>query len=145
TPQHIVPEWYYLPFYAMLRAIPNKLLGVITMFGSIGVLFILPWLDTSKVRSMRFRPRARIFFILFMIDALILCYCGQHPPDTFVFRVGAEGPGLTFTWLSRIGTAYWFIYFLIITPWLGLTEKTLPVPDTISSPVLDGAASPERA
>ncbi len=143
TPEHIVPEWYYLPFYAILRAIPNKLMGVLAMFGSIGVLFILPWLDTSKVRSMRFRPKAQIFFVIFVINALILGWCGHNPPDKFAIPVG-EG-GLTFVWLSRIGTAYWFAYFVIIMPLLGIVEKTRPVPDTISSPVLSGAATVEKA
>ncbi|MEI7931538.1 MAG: cytochrome b N-terminal domain-containing protein [Alphaproteobacteria bacterium] len=145
TPQHIVPEWYYLPFYAILRAIPDKFLGVVAMFGSIGVLFILPWLDTSKVRSMRFRPKAQIFFVLFVINALLLGWCGHNPPDKFVFQVGEGGPGLTFVCLSRIGTLYWFAYFLFITPVLGIVEKTRPVPDTISSPVLSGAATVEKA
>ena len=145
TPQHIVPEWYYLPFYAILRSIDNKLLGVLAMFGSIGLLFILPWLDTSKVRSMRFRPAARTFFIFFVIDALILGWCGHNPTDAYVFRVGAEGPGLTVKVLAQIGTFYWFVYFVAITPLLGKFEKTLPVPDTISSPVLSGAATAEKA
>jgi quinol-cytochrome oxidoreductase complex cytochrome b subunit len=136
TPSHIVPEWYYLPFYAILRAVPNKLLGVIAMFGSIGVLFALPWLDTSKVKSLRFRPSARLFFLIFLADAIVLGFCGANSPDAFVFQVG-EG-GLTWLWASRIATLYWFVYFLIIIPALGLFEKTLPLPDTISSPVLPG-------
>ncbi len=135
TPTHIVPEWYYLPFYAILRAIPDKLTGVLAMFASIGVLFILPWLDSSKVKSLRFRPTARWFFILFVIDAFVLGFCGANSPDAFVFQVG-DGIGLNWVWLSRIAMAYWFIYFIIIIPALGLFEKTLPVPDTISSPVL---------
>ncbi len=145
TPKHIVPEWYYLPFYAILRAVPNKLMGVLAMFGSIGVLFVLPWLDTSKVRSMRFRPQAQIFFVLFLLNALLLGFCGANPPDEFLFRVGAEGPGLTWVWASRIGLAYWFGYFLLVMPFLPLFEKTRPVPDTISSPVLSGAATAEKA
>jgi len=137
TPAHIVPEWYYLPFYAILRALPDKLLGVIAMFGSIGVLFVLPWLDTSKVRSLRFRPTARWFFLIFLVDAVILGFCGSHPPDNFVFEVG-DGVGLNWLWLSRIATFYYFAYFLAIIPALGLIEKPLPVPETISSPVLAG-------
>ena len=144
TPEHIVPEWYYLPFYAILRAIPDKLMGVLAMFGSIGVLFLLPWLDRSKVKSMRFRPAARLYFILFVINALILGWCGHNAPDNFVFKVG-DNFGLTFVWLSRVGTLYWFAYFLIITPWVALTEKTKPVPDTISKPVLSGQSVVEGA
>jgi len=81
TPQHIVPEWYFLPFYAILRAIPNKLMGVLAMFASIGFLFVLPWLDTSKVRSMRYRPSARTFFWIFVVTCVILGFCGAHEPD----------------------------------------------------------------
>ena len=68
TPAQIVPEWYFLPFYAILRAIPNKLVGVIALFASIGVLFFLPWLDTSRVRSAAFRPIYRQFFWIFVLD-----------------------------------------------------------------------------
>jgi len=136
TPTHIVPEWYYLPFYAILRAVPDKLFGVIAMFGSIAVLFILPWLDTSKVRSMKFRPTMRLCFIIFLVACMILGWCGAHNPDDFVFRVGPDGPGLTVVWLSRIATLYYFGYFLVLFPLLGLIEKPLPVPDTISKPVL---------
>ena len=67
TPAHIVPEWYLLPFYAILRAVPDKLMGVLAMFGAIGMLFVLPWLDTSKVRSMRYRPTARIYFFILIV------------------------------------------------------------------------------
>ena len=81
TPAHIVPEWYLLPFYAILRAIPNKLLGVILMFGSIGVLFLLPWLDTSRVRSANYRPLYRQFFWIFVAVAIGLGYLGSQPPE----------------------------------------------------------------
>jgi quinol-cytochrome oxidoreductase complex cytochrome b subunit len=77
TPAHIVPEWYFLPFYAMLRAVPNKLLGVITMFGAIALLFATPWLDTSKVRSMRYRPVVKWFFFAFILVTLALGWCGS--------------------------------------------------------------------
>jgi quinol-cytochrome oxidoreductase complex cytochrome b subunit len=139
TPTHIVPEWYFLPFYAILRAVPDKLLGVILMFGSIASMFVLPWLDTSRVRSMRFRPSARLYFILFVIDCIILGFCGANPPDEFVFEVA--GGGLTWVWLSRIATAYYFAFFWLVMPFLPLFEKTLPVPDTISSPVLSHPAT----
>jgi ubiquinol-cytochrome c reductase cytochrome b/c1 subunit len=143
TPAHIVPEWYYLPFYAILRAFPNKLMGVIAMFGSIGILFVLPWLDTSKVRSMRFRPTARWFFIFFLVDCLILGFCGSNPPDQPVLPGGlgfqlADYNINSFVWLSRVAVVYYFLYFILITPVLGIVEKPLPVPDTISSPVLPG-------
>ncbi len=157
TPAHIVPEWYFLPFYAILRAVPDKLGGVLLMFGAIGTLFVLPWLDTSKVRSMRYRPTARLYFFIFVFFALVLGYCGGQLPDNPVF--GAKS-GLmlldadinSFVWLSRIATLYYFAYFLIILPVLGLTETPLPVPESISEPVLShpattpagAAASPEK-
>jgi ubiquinol-cytochrome c reductase cytochrome b subunit len=111
-------------------------MGVLLMFGSIGVLFALPWLDTSKVKSLRFRPTARWFFIIFLVNIVVLGFCGAKLPDDFVFRIGEDGPGLNWVWLSRFATAYYFLYFLVIIPALGLFEKTLPLPDTISSPVL---------
>ncbi|WP_395672773.1 cytochrome bc complex cytochrome b subunit [Phenylobacterium sp.] len=152
TPSHIVPEWYFLPFYAILRAIPDKLGGVIAMFGAIGVLFVLPWLDTSKVRSMRYRPTAKLYFFAFLLAALVLGFCGAKLPDDPVI------PGLasfqlfdaklnSFVWLSRLATAYYFAYFVVILPILGLTEKTLPLPDSISTPVLShpaGASAVEK-
>ena len=141
TPAHIVPEWYYLPFYAILRAVPDKLGGVLAMFGAIGCFFALPWLDTSKVRSMRYRPTARLYFWIFVLVCMILGFCGAKLPDDQVI------PGLTtfkvlesdinsFVWLSRVATLYYFAYFFVITPVLGLTEKTLPVPDSIATPAL---------
>ena len=157
TPQHIVPEWYLLPYYAILRAFPNKLLGVLAMFGAIGTLFVLPWLDTSKVRSMRYRPTARLYFFIFIVACLILGWCGANPPDEPVVKGFAsfqllDSPLNSFTWLSRIGALYYFAYFWVITPWLGLTETPLPAPESISSPVLShpaaapagAAASPEK-
>jgi quinol-cytochrome oxidoreductase complex cytochrome b subunit len=124
TPTHIVPEWYFLPFYAILRAIPNKLLGVIAMFGSIFVLFLLPWLDRSRVRSARFRPVYKWFFWLLLADCLMLGYCGANPP---------EGG---FVLASRLGTAWYFFHFLVILPLLGFLERPLPLPTSISSAVL---------
>jgi ubiquinol-cytochrome c reductase cytochrome b subunit len=150
TPAHIVPEWYYLPFYAILRAVPDKLMGVIAMFGSIGCFFALPWLDTSKVRSMRYRPTARIYFWFFVVACLVLGYCGARLPDDPVI------PGLTtftlydsdpnsFVWLSRIAALYYFAYFLVIQWALPLKEKTLPVPDTIAAPALSHPAAKAEA
>ena len=157
TPAHIVPEWYFLPFYAMLRAVPEKLMGVMTMFGSIALLFAVPWLDTSKVRSMRYRPTARWFFFIFLAAVCLLGWCGSKEPDDVVITMGhndvGDPTGFTVTWLSRILAVYYYCYFLVVLPVLGLKEKPLPVPDSISSPVLSGggaavpagaAASPEK-
>ncbi len=126
TPAHIVPEWYFLPFYAILRAITfdilfidSKLGGVIAMFGSILVLALAPWLDTSRVRSGRYRPQFKFFFWLLLFDFVLLTWCGSQPPEGFVPT------------LSLIGTIYWFAFFLIVLPVLGLTEKPLPQPKTI--------------
>ncbi|MCS6891348.1 MAG: cytochrome b/b6 [Rhodovarius sp.] len=124
TPAHIVPEWYFLPFYAILRAVPDKLGGVVLMFGSILIWFFLPWLDTSKVRSMRFRPIARVALLLWVIAFFVLMYCGSKP---------AEQP---YVLISQIATAYYFAYFLVILPALGKLEKPLPLPESISRAVL---------
>jgi len=142
TPAHIVPEWYFLPFYAILRAIPDKLGGVLAMFGAIGVLFVLPWLDTSKVRSMRYRPTAKLYFLIFVLACIVLGLCGAKLPDDHVFPIGSTFQLLdadlnSFVWLSRIATAYYFAYFLLVLPVLGLVEKPLPMPESISAPVLD--------
>jgi ubiquinol-cytochrome c reductase cytochrome b subunit len=126
TPAHIVPEWYFLPFYAILRAITfdiwfidSKLGGVIAMFGSLVVLALAPWLDTSRVRSGRYRPQFKFFFWLLLIDFIVLTWCGGQLPEGFVPT------------LSLIGTVYWFAFFLVVLPILGLTEKPLPQPKTI--------------
>jgi len=119
TPAHIVPEWYFLPFYAILRAIPDKLMGVIAMISSIAVLGLLPWLDLSKVRSSVFRPIWKQCVFLFVLDFFILMYVGGMP---------AEG---IYVLISRVGTAYWFLFFLVIAPLVSLTEKTLPMPKSI--------------
>jgi quinol-cytochrome oxidoreductase complex cytochrome b subunit len=146
TPAHIVPEWYFLPFYAILRAIPDKLGGVIAMFGAIAVLFVLPWLDTSKVRSMRYRPTAKLYYFILLLVCVVLGFCGAQLPDDKVI------PGLStfrlidadlnsFVWLSRVATLYYFSYFLVILPILGLTETPLAVPESISAPVLSHPAN----
>jgi len=124
TPTHIVPEWYYLPFYAILRAIPNKLLGVVALFGSILILAFLPWLDTSKVRSARYRPLYRQFFWIFVIVCLLLGWLGAKP---------AEGGYVT---AARILTAYYFAHFFLILPLLGMFETPKPLPNSISESVL---------
>lgn len=124
TPAHIVPEWYYLPFYAILRAIPDKLLGVLAMFGSIAILAFLPWLDTSKVRSARYRPLYRQFFWLFVAVCIGLGWLGSKP---------AEG---IYTLIARILTFYYFAHFIIVLPLLGIFEKSRPLPNSISESVL---------
>src|SRR5204863_9356807 len=93
TPSHIVPEWYMLPFYAILRAVPDKLIGVLLMFGAIAVIFALPWLDTSKVKSMRYRPVMRWFFVLFVITCIALGWCGAQLPTDMVFSMGEDAHG----------------------------------------------------
>ena len=133
TPAHIVPEWYLLPFYAILRSVPDKLGGVILMFGAIFILFVLPWLDTSKVRSAVFRPIYRQFYWIFVLDVLMLGYMGAMP---------AEGIYLV---LARVGTIYYFAHFIIVMPVVGLLEKTDPIPMSISEPVLTGGADPALA
>ncbi|HHL42660.1 MAG TPA: cytochrome b/b6 [Hellea balneolensis] len=138
TPSHIVPEWYFLPFYAILRAVPNKLAGITLMFLAIAVLFILPWLDTSKVRSMRFRPIARACFIIFLIACFILGWCGANAPDAIAIPLGEHG--ISFKWLSRFATLYYFAYFIPILPVLGWIEKPKNVPDSITKAIHDGVA-----
>ncbi|HEX8569079.1 MAG TPA: cytochrome b/b6 [Caulobacteraceae bacterium] len=153
TPAHIVPEWYLLPFYAILKAVPDKFLGVVAMFASIGALFVLPWLDTSRVRSLRYRPTAKLLFWLFVVTCLGLGWCGAQLPEDMLFTVAENGDGepmgLNYLWLSRILTALYFGWFAAQLP-LGLFERPLPVPPSISAPVLshaggdggDGGASP---
>jgi ubiquinol-cytochrome c reductase cytochrome b subunit len=179
-----VPEWYLLPFYAILRAITfdigpieAKLLGVIAMFGSILILFVVPWLDTSKVRSMRYRPLAQQAFVLFVVAAIGLGFCGANDPDKLVFSwsnnlvvnyvdtngaakvsqqfaahadaaafaanlpasagasIAAQPEGFKWLWLSQILAAYYFLYFLVILPVLGLVEKPKPRPPSIAESV----------
>jgi ubiquinol-cytochrome c reductase cytochrome b/c1 subunit len=133
TPQHIVPEWYYLPFYAILRAIPNKLLGVLALFGSILILAFLPWLDTSKVRSARYRPLYRQFFWVFFAVCIGLGWLGSKP---------AEGG---YTIAARILTIYYFAHFIVVLPLLGIFEKSKPMPKSISDSVLKPARSSKTA
>jgi len=113
TPSAIVPEAYLLPFYAILRAIPNKLLGVIAMLASILVLFAMPLLDTSRVRSTAFRPLMRFIFWSFVVNFLILGWIGsQHPEPPFLF-------------LGKLSTAFYFAWFLVLVPFIGIIENTL--------------------
>jgi ubiquinol-cytochrome c reductase cytochrome b subunit len=137
TPAHIVPEWYFLPFYAILRAfddtvwavqfvsfitggiIDAKFFGVLAMFGSILVMALVPWLDTSSVRSGRYRPMFKWWFWLFVVNFFVLMWAGAMP---------AEG---IYPYIALIGSTYWFAYFLVILPLLGVFEKPLPIPATI--------------
>ena len=121
TPTHIVPEWYFLPFYAILRSIPSKLGGVIAMFGSILILFALPWLDRSPIKSGHYRPKFKIFYFLFILNFIILGYIGGKPP---------EEPYLT---VSRITTVLYFCYFLILLPILAKYETAKPQPLSIDA------------
>ncbi|MFP3943866.1 MAG: cytochrome b [Alphaproteobacteria bacterium] len=130
TPSHIVPEWYFLPFYAILRSIPDKLGGVVAMFGAVLILFAVPWLDRAKVRSMRFRPLLRLFFILFVAACLVLGY------------VGAQLPTEPYITMGRIATAYYFGYFLVVLPLFSLNEKPRVLPESIHKAVL-ARAEPE--
>ncbi|MBN9061161.1 MAG: cytochrome b [Rhizobiales bacterium 65-9] len=123
TPAHIVPEWYFLPFYAILRAIPSKLGGVLCMFGAIAILAFLPWLDTSRVKSMNYRPVARVFFWVFVADAVLLGWLGAKP---------AEGGYII---VARIATFYYFAYFGILLV-LGLFETPKKMPASIADSVL---------
>ncbi len=135
TPPHIVPEWYLLPYYAILRAVPDKLGGVIAMFASIAVLFVLPWLDRSPVRSGRFRPIFKIFFWILVVDCLVLGVVGANPPEGNWIAVG------------RIATTWYFVHFIVILPLLSRLERPRPLPASISEPVLPGggfAPAPAR-
>ena len=131
TPAHIVPEWYFWPFYAILRAftvdflwVPAKLWGVIAMFASIALLFILPWLDKSPVRSTTYRPLYKWFFWTLMVDIVILGICGKAPAEEPYVRI------------SQLASIYYFAHFLIILPIVSRIERPLPLPNSITEAVL---------
>ena len=126
TPPHIVPEWYFLPFYAILRAIPNKLFGVIALVASIGILFFVPWLDTSKVRSTAYRPVYRWFFWAFVLTCFALGYLGSQAPEGWYLILG------------RVFTFYYFAFFLVVMPVLGRIEKLRALPDSIADSMSRG-------
>ena len=138
TPAHIVPEWYFWPFYAILRAftsdfiLPAKLWGVLAMFGSIVLLFFLPWLDSSPVRSTNYRPLYRIFFWVLVADVLVLGYCGGSPAEP------------AYVIVSQIAAAYYFAHFLVILPIVSRMERPRPLPNSITEAVLakHGGTSP---
>lgn len=140
TPAHIVPEWYFLPFYAILKAftvdfiLPAKLWGVLAMFGSILLLFFLPWLDKSPVKSANFRPTYRLFLIVLLVDVLVLGYLG-----------GAEATPITVL-LSQIAAGYYFAHFLVVLPIVSAMERPRPLPNSITEAVLkgEGGTSPAQ-
>ena len=140
TPPHIVPEWYFLPYYAILRSITfdiwflsAKLIGVVLMFGSILVLFLVPWLDRSPVRSARYRPIYKQLFWVLVIDCLVLGWVGGNPPEGIFVLIG------------QIATLYYFAHFLILMPLLSVIETPRPLPTSIAEPVLGGAGGPSAA
>lgn len=135
TPPHIVPEWYFLPFYAILRAIPSKLGGVIAMFSAIAILIFVPWLDTSRVRSAKYRPIYKKFFWLFAFSCVALGYLGAKPAD-----------GVYVLW-AQIFTIYYFAHFLIVMPIVGILETPKPLPKSISASIMGagGMATPQAA
>jgi ubiquinol-cytochrome c reductase cytochrome b subunit len=113
TPPSIVPEWYLLPYYAILRSVPNKLLGVIAMFGSLLILMILPLTDLSRIRGNQFRPIMKIFYWLFVANFFILFWIGsQHPESPFVE-------------IGQFSTAFYFLWFIFLVPVIGILENTL--------------------
>ncbi|WP_441279382.1 cytochrome c1 [Tardiphaga sp. 172_B4_N1_3] len=124
TPAHIVPEWYYLPFYAILRSIPSKLGGVIAMFSAIIVLAFLPWLDTAKTKSSKYRPLAKQFFWMFVVVAVLLGWLGGKPAEGIYIIAG------------RVLTFCYFAYFLIVLPILSRIETPRAVPNSIADDVL---------
>ena len=136
TPTHIVPEWYLTPFYAILRAItfdiwfiPAKLIGVIAMFGSVLILVLVPWLDTSKVRSARFRPIYKQVYWFFVIDCIVLGWVGFNSPDAmFMGKV-------SFLTIGQVATAYYFLHLLVVMPVLGKLERPRSPPESISASV----------
>lgn len=147
TPASIVPEWYFLPFYAILRSvtfdilfIDAKLGGVLAMFAAILILFVLPWLDGSKVRSFKYRPLSRFFFWIFLVNVVFLTWVGAQNPDLILIQFGVEAEtGLAYGFravhLGQLTTGYYFAYFLFIVPFVSRTEKTLPVPESIMASV----------
>jgi quinol-cytochrome oxidoreductase complex cytochrome b subunit len=138
TPPDIVPDWYLLPFYAMLRSIPQKLIGVLVLFGALITLVFIPWLDTSRVRSARFRPLFKIFFWVFVVDALLLGYLGSQSVDATFF-----GTGFPDVWLARFATLYYYAFFWLLMPLLGIIETPRALPATIATAVLGEKAAAE--
>ena len=119
TPEHIVPEWYFLPYYAILRSVPDKLGGVVLMFSAVFILTLMPWLDRSPIRSARFRPLYKILFWIFLVNCLILGWVGSQKPEGLPLILG------------RIATVYYFIHFLGLVPLLNRIERPQPLPDSL--------------
>lgn len=117
TPPHIVPEWYFLPFYAILRSIPSKLGGVLTMFGAIFVLMILPWLDRSPIKSGKYRPIFRLALVVLVVNVFVLGWIGGKPPEGLYLAIG------------RMATAYYFFHFLVLLPFLPRFERPRTLPN----------------
>jgi len=113
TPAHIVPEWYFLPFYAILRSIPDKLGGVVAMVGAILILAVLPVINTSEIRSSKFRPIYGIAYWFLVSDFLLLGWIGQKPVETPYIEVG------------QVATVFYFLFFIVLVPVIGIIEKTL--------------------
>jgi quinol-cytochrome oxidoreductase complex cytochrome b subunit len=133
TPSEIVPEWYLLPFYAILRSIPDKLIGVLALFAAIFILFLLPWLDTSRVRSSYFRPIHKWVFWLLVLDVFALGTVGAHRPEGAYIVIG------------RIATFYYFFHFIVLLPLIGWFERPLPLPESISAAVTKKASGTPAA
>ncbi len=121
TPPHIVPEWYFLTFYAILRAVPDKLFGVILMFSAVLILAVVPWLDRHPIRSGRYRPLFKPFFWLFVVACLALGWAGSQAPEGIVVTVG------------QWATFYYFFYFLGILPFLSWVERPAKLPESIDA------------
>jgi ubiquinol-cytochrome c reductase cytochrome b subunit len=113
TPASIVPEWYLLPYYAILRSIPNKLLGVIAMFSSLLILLVLPKTDLSVTRGSQFRPLMKLFHWLFIVNFFILMWIGSQHPETPFVEIG------------QYATLFYFSWFIIIVPAIGILEKSM--------------------
>ena len=140
TPAHIVPEWYFLPYYAILRSVTfdiwflsAKLIGVILMFGSTLILFLVPWLDRSPVRSARFRPWYKWFFWIWVFDVAVLTW------------VGANLPVPPYLYIGQVASVWYFFHFLVILPLLSIFEPTKPLPSSIGEPVLKGGGAASAA
>jgi quinol-cytochrome oxidoreductase complex cytochrome b subunit len=136
TPAHIVPEWYFLPYYAILRSInfdiwflSAKLIGVILMFGSIMILFLVPWLDRSPVKSARFRPWYKWFFWIWVFDCVVLTWVGANPPEPPYFYIG------------QVASVWYFAHFIVVLPLLSIFEPSKPLPTSIGEPVLKGGGA----
>jgi ubiquinol-cytochrome c reductase cytochrome b subunit len=121
TPEHITPAWYFGAFYAMLRAIPDKLMGVVVMGSAVVIIFFVPWLDRSPVKSIRYKgPLFKIALGLFAVSFVMLNYLGMQPVT------------VTFTWLARVGTIIYFLFFLLM-PLYTAMDSTKPVPERVTS------------